>query len=105
MSERRSVRLKIPSERLALFLESMDGVKKRKRVIWKPGEKEEMFALREKHSKMLLKDFQEVFSFSTVYSTNEMTQRVQKYYPDRGVKALSGIICVCFSQVLLYDFD
>lgn len=63
MSERRSVRLKIPSERLALFQQSMDAVKKRKRVNWKPGEKEEMLALREKHPKMLLKDFQEVFPF------------------------------------------
>lgn len=76
MPERRPVRLKIPSERLALFQESMDGVKKKRkqRVNWKPGEKETMLALREQHSNMLLKDFQEVNSL--FYVTDETTDRV-----------------------------
>lgn len=119
MPERQSLRLKIPSERLALLQQSMDGVKKKRkqRVNWKPGEKEAMLALRNKYPKMPLKDFQEVFltvaslfcpflllSY-TVYMTNEMTDRLQTYYPDRNVKVLGALICVCVSQVLLYDSD
>ncbi|KAE8553343.1 hypothetical protein TMatcc_007219 [Talaromyces marneffei ATCC 18224] len=76
MPERQSLRLKIPSEKLALIQQFMDGVKKKRktRVNWKAGEKEAMLALREQYPKMPLKDFQET------------------YYPDRTVKTLGALI-------------
>jgi hypothetical protein len=70
MSERQSLRLKIPSEKLALIQQSMDGVKKKRktRVNWKAGEKEAMVAFREKYSEMPMKEFQQVSSLLSFFS-------------------------------------